>query len=90
MFILISVLVSWTMDYTSKLASRRAETGPVWMKVTTAVTTSGVSRSRLYEWIKEGRIRSACIRERHQKKGTRFIHAESLLKLIESHAEGGA
>jgi hypothetical protein len=72
-----------------KLASDRVETRPVWMKVTAAVAASGVSRSRLYEWIKEGRIRSACIRESYQKKGTRLIEAESLFRLIASMAEGG-
>jgi Helix-turn-helix domain len=82
-------LVVQGINYPSKLASNRPETRPVWMRVTAAVAASGVSRSRLYEWIKEGRIRTACIRERHQKKGTRLIEAESLFRLIESMAEGG-
>ncbi len=90
MFIRISMLISWIMtDCISKLASSRAGTRPTWMRVSTAVAASGVSRSRLYEWIKEGRIRSACIRERYQKKGTRLIEADSLFRLIESMAEGG-
>ena len=74
----------------SKLAPSGAEPRPTWMRITTAVAASGVSRSRLYEWIKEGRIRSASIRERHQKKATRLIEAASLFQLIESMAEGGA
>ena len=86
-----SLIMSGTMNAfsASKLASGGAETRPPWMRVTAAVAASGVSRSRLYEWIKEGRIRSACIRERNQKKGTRLIDAESLFRLIESMAEGG-
>jgi hypothetical protein len=73
----------------AKLASDWEAMRPVWMRVSTAVAASGVSRSRLYEWIKEGRIRSACIRERYQKKGTRLIEAASLFRLIESMAQGG-
>jgi predicted site-specific integrase-resolvase len=60
---------------------------PVWMRVSAAVGASGVSRSRLYEWIREGRIRSVCIKERYQKKGTRLIEAESLFRFIEGFSK---
>jgi hypothetical protein len=72
---------------TAKILNHEA-IAPVWLRVSTAVAASGVSRSRLYEWIRDGRIRSICIRERHQVKGTRLIHAASLWKFLDSMGAG--
>ena len=72
-----------------KTAALAGNLRPEWLRITAAVTFTGVSRSRLYEWIAGGRIRSACIREKHQKKGTRLIHTESLTSFLDSMASGG-
>lgn len=62
---------------------------PVWLRIPDAVRFSGISRSKLYELTKAGRIRSASIRDAGQSKGTRLIERASLFGFIEAHASGG-
>lgn len=50
---------------------------------------SGICRSKLYELIRENRIRSASLRDPGQTKATRLISREGLLAYIDSHATGG-
>ena len=66
------------------------EITPVWLRLPQAEALTGVSRSMLYEWIKEGRIRSASMRDPGSNRGIRLIESKSLFQLIESMAEGGA
>ncbi|MAS92603.1 MAG: hypothetical protein CMO55_05345 [Verrucomicrobiales bacterium] len=69
----------------------------LWLRVSEAVQITSISRSKLYELIKEGKIRSSCLRESYQVRGTRLIDRASLLAYIEScvsaaawEREGGA
>ena len=56
---------------------------PEWIRVTDAVRVSGMSRSKIYELIKAGKIRSFSKRERGAIRGMRLIFLDSLLDHIE-------
>jgi hypothetical protein len=70
------------------VASVQEQTGPVqprWSKVEGAVRYSGICRSKIYELIRRGAIRSACLREEANSRGTRLIHLRSLDDYIMRH-----
>jgi hypothetical protein len=58
---------------------------PRWLKIDDAVRFSGICRSRIYSLIKRGAIRSACLREDDNVRGTRLVNAESLDSYITKH-----
>jgi helix-turn-helix protein len=58
---------------------------PRWLKIDDAVRFSGICRSKLYSLIKRGAIRSACLREEDNVRGTRLINAASLDNYITKH-----
>jgi len=58
-----------------------------WLRVSQAVQFTGISRSKMYELIGSGKIRSASLRDPGQRHATRLIDRESLLAFIESHVE---
>ena len=62
---------------------------PLWLRVPQAVNLTGCSRSKIYELMASGRIRSASLREPGQRHATRLIDRADLLAYIESHATGG-
>lgn len=62
---------------------------PSWIRISQAVRLSGLSRSKLYELMKAGRLRNSSLAEEGQTKGTRLISYRSLMDLIEAHATGG-
>ncbi len=62
---------------------------PEWLRVPDAIRTSGIGRSSLYSLIKEGKVRSVCIRNRNSIRGIRLINSDSLSKFIESFAPEG-
>ena len=59
-------------------------TGPVtlhprWLRIPSAVKYSGLSRSRLYELIAEGSIKSICLKShRDALRGVRLVDRESV------------
>src|ERR1700726_3310735 len=59
-------------------------TGPVtlhprWLRIPSAVKYSGLSRSRLYELIAEGSIKSICLKShRDASRGVRLVDRESV------------
>src|SRR4029077_13627403 len=59
-------------------------TGPVtlnprWLRIPSAVKYSGLSRSRLYELLAQGRIRSICLKaHRDALRGVRLVDRESI------------
>lgn len=59
-----------------------------WWRIDAAVKITGISKAKIYELISKHQIRSACLRDGHQSRGTRLIHAASLRAFIEAHAEG--
>ena len=59
----------------------------VWLRVPQAVQLTGLSRSKIYELLSSGAIRSASLRNPGQRHATRLIDRESLLAFIDSHVE---
>jgi len=51
---------------------------PRWLRIPSAVKYSGLSRSRLYELLAQGRIKSICVKS-HDKafRGVRLVDRES-------------
>jgi hypothetical protein len=64
-----------------------ASVKPEWIRIDEAVRRFGLSRSRLYQLIGERRIKSFCLRERNQIKGTRLISFDSLCEFFEKEAQ---
>ena len=68
----------------SKLASTQlqpalAALNPVWLRLPQAERYSGLRKSRLYELIAEGEIRSYCLKSRKDSlRGIRLISRESI------------
>lgn len=56
------------------------------LRVPAAAKFSGLSRSHLYELVKAGEIKSACIRRRGALRGVRIIHRDSLTSFIHKHS----
>jgi hypothetical protein len=65
-------------------------TGPVtlnprWLRIPSAVKYSGISRSRLYKLLAQGRIKSICLKSRNDAlRGVRLIDRESVDLFMES------
>lgn len=57
-----------------------------YLRVSDACQRFSVSRSWLYELIKEGAIKTHCLRKLGNTRGARRINAESLRLYIESQA----
>ena len=68
-------------------------TGPVtlnarWLRIPAAVKYSGLSRSRLYELLAQGRIKSICLKSHNNAlRGVRLVDKESIDLFIESLQE---
>src|ERR1700732_4167094 len=66
-------------------------TGPVtlnprWLRIPSAVKYSGLSRSRLYELIAEGSIKSICLKShRDALRGIRLVDRESVDLFMEGY-----
>jgi hypothetical protein len=70
---------------------------PEWYRLSDAIRVSGIGRSSLYELIREGRVKSVCLRKRNNTRGIRLINADSLTAFLNSfvnetrrHDEGAA
>ena len=68
-------------------------TGPVtlnprWLRIPSAVKYSGISRSRLYELLPQGRIKSICLKSRNDAlRGVRLVDRESIDLFMQSLQE---
>jgi excisionase family DNA binding protein len=62
----------------------------VWLRVPQATALTGLSRSKVYELLAAGRVRSASLRDPGQRHATRLIDRADLLRYIEDRAEGGS
>jgi hypothetical protein len=52
---------------------------PRWLRIPAAVKYSGLSRSKLYELLSEGRIKSICVKShRGAERGVRLLDRESV------------
>ncbi len=67
-----------------------ATAAPVWIRLPEAVRLTGLSRSKVYELLSAGRIRSSSLRDPGQRHATRLIDRADLLAFIERHASGGS
>lgn len=68
-------------------ATGEAHLKPEWLRMPEAVRCFGISRTKLYDLISKGRIRSVSLRERGQIKGTRLLSYDSLHDYLERLAE---
>jgi hypothetical protein len=58
------------------------------LRMPTAMKYAGLSRSRLYELLSEGRIRSVCAKSRKgAERGVRLVDRESIDLFMESQQE---
>lgn len=64
--------------------SAKATAKPEWLRIPEATKLFGISRSKLYEHISAGHIRSISLRKRGQVKGTRLIDYDSLCAFLEA------
>jgi len=62
---------------------------PEWLRVPDAMRLFGVTRSILYRWIADGRIRSTCLRQPGSQRGIRLLSYASLAAYIEQAAQNG-
>jgi hypothetical protein len=62
---------------------------PAWVRIPDAIKFGGVGRSKLYQLVDEGQIRSVCLREQQKVRGIRLINVQSLLDYIESFEGNG-
>jgi hypothetical protein len=64
-----------------EIATQRASNGgiePAWLTVPMAVRYASVSRSKIYQFVEDGRVKSVCLRDRDKIRGTRLISRASL------------
>jgi hypothetical protein len=62
---------------------------PEWLRPKDVPKHFGIGRSKAYELIADGAVKSVSLRKRGQKHGTRLISYDSLAAYLESLAEGG-
>ncbi len=60
---------------------------PEWMGPGGISRKFGLSRSSVYDLIKRGHIRSASLKEPHQRHGKRLVHVGSVRAFLESRVE---
>jgi hypothetical protein len=77
------------MQTLSSTAVQCGAVKPEWLRLPDASRVSGIGRSSLYILIKEGKIKSVCLRKRNSIRGIRLVNADSLNAFIESFANGG-
>ena len=51
---------------------------PHWLKIPASVVYSSLSRSKIYEAIATGEVRSVCLRDKNKTRGVRLISRPSL------------
>lgn len=70
-------------------AAQKSALKPEWLRPKDVPPVFGIGRSRIYELIAEGKVKSVSLRQRGQKHGTRLISYDSIAAYLESLAEGG-
>jgi hypothetical protein len=68
-------------------SSRYTILPPKWLRIPAAVRYSGLSRSILYRLIKDGRIKSVCVRDKNKLRGVRLCSVESIDFFLKSIPE---
>jgi hypothetical protein len=62
---------------------------PEWLRPKDVPKIFGIGRSKTYELIASGKVKSASLRKRGHKHGTRLVSYDSLAAYLENLAEGG-
>lgn len=62
---------------------------PEWLRPKDIPKFFGIGRTKVYELLATGKVKSVSLRNRGQKHGTRLISYDSLAAYLESLAEGG-
>lgn len=62
---------------------------PEWLRPKDIPKYFGIGRSKSYELIASGKVKSVSLRKRGQKHGTRLVSYDSLAAYLETLAEGG-
>ena len=62
---------------------------PEFIRISAAIKIFGIGRTKLYELISKGKIKSVNMKSRGAIRGTRLISYDSLLDFLNSQAEGG-
>ncbi len=65
------------------------ESRPEWLRPKDIPKFFGIGRSKSYELIAAGKVKSVSLRKRGQKHGTRLVSYDSLASYLETLAEGG-
>lgn len=60
---------------------------PEWLRPNAVPHFFGIGRTKVYELLAEGKIKSVSLRERGQKHGTRLISYDSVAEYLNSLAE---
>lgn len=71
-------------------AGNMNQTVPEFGRVKDVEKHYGVKRGILYRWIKEGKVKSVCIREPGNIQGVRLIHLASVREYINSQFQNAA
>ena len=66
--------------------TERNKIKPEWIRPADVKPYFGISRSKVYELIEEGVIKSRSLRKRGQANGTRLISYDSLSEYIENQS----
>jgi hypothetical protein len=67
----------------------QSSTRPEWLRPKDIPKFFGIGRSKAYELISDGKVKSVSLRKRGQKHGTRLVSYDSLAAYLESLAKGG-
>lgn len=62
---------------------------PEWLRPKDIPKYFGIGRSKIYELIAEGKVKSVSLRKRGQQHATRLVSYDSVTAYLESLAEGG-
>lgn len=60
---------------------------PEWARPSDITRMFGIKRTTLWNLLKEGRIRSASLRQRHQIRGTRVVNIQSVRDYLEAQSQ---
>jgi hypothetical protein len=56
-------------------------------KPSTTCPITGLSRSKMWDLIAQGHVKSVCLRKKGAAKGTRLVHLQSLLDYLHSQLD---
>jgi hypothetical protein len=60
---------------------------PEWARPSDITRLFGIKRSRLYQLIQQGQVKSVSLRQRNRTKGIRIINCDSVRLFLESLAD---